>query len=76
MDEVRRGNLVPGGQLPVVKAFAPSDGIESVARTDCVAANLFSPLAPPLAGRSELTAPPYQESHTEDNDAVAETSTH
>lgn len=76
MDEVRRGNLVPGGQLPVVKAFAPGDGVESVARTDCVAANIFSLLAPPLTWRSELTAPPYQEGHTENNDAVAETSTH
>lgn len=76
MDQVRRGNPVPGSQLPVVKAFAPGDGIESVTGVDCVAANLFSPLAPPLTWRSELTAPPYQEGHTENNDAVAETSTH
>jgi hypothetical protein len=76
MDEVRRGNPVPGGQFPVVNTFAPGDGVERVAGTDCVTAYLFSPLAPPLTWGSELTAPPCQEGHTENKDGVAEPSTH
>lgn len=76
MDEVRRGNPVPGGQLTVVKTLAPGDGVERIAGADSVAANLLPRLVPPRTGGSELTAPSCQEGHTQNKDAVAETSTH
>ena len=78
MDKIRRGNVIPGGQFPMVYAIPPGDGIECVTRPDSVVARLFSTLdgSFPLRGRSKFSAPPYQKGHTDNANAIAEASTH
>ena len=77
MDKIRGGNIIPGGQLPVINTVAPRDGIERVTGVDYMVPALAEPnLIPALTGWSEFTAPPHQERHAKNNDTVVEASTH